>query len=408
MPDFLRARRPVRRLAAPAVVLALAGLALAGSAQAGIAQAGTTQAGTAQAGLAFTGGPGARASAGPYRVQQTPRISGLLASVSCAGFRFCAAATAAWVEPLRPVAAGGPSVLVRSTAGGPWRVPRGASFGLVTGLSCSSARFCLAIGVNGARRWDGTGWTAAAPPPGPVTAWQASGEQKVSCVSRTFCLAVGLTSGAHAHPAAAAWNGAGWTATAAPRIPAGAGWAELDGVSCPTRTVCFANGKYRQQGLQHGLIERWNGTTWAIVGPAMRLSLSSSMDLSCAGPSACMAVWGDIRGGDRGKWWNGSTWRGTTFAGPTGASHARGVLSVSCPTATFCTAVGAVISGNPRTPAPLIEHWDGQHWDRTASARPAAGHVALTGVSCPAARVCTAVGSHQQPGTIPFAEARRG
>ena len=298
-------------------------------------------------------------------------------------------------------------MLVRTAAGGPWRVPRGAAFGLVTGLSCTSASFCLAIGTTGAHRWDGSRWTAVAAPPGPVTSPQASGEQRVSCVSRTFCLAVGLTSGADARPAAAVWNGTGWHATAAPKTPAGAGFAELDGVSCPTKTVCFANGKYRRQGLLFGVIERWNGSTWAIDSPQMRLSpVSGSMDLSCAAVTACMAVWGDIRGGDRAQWWNGSTWKGTTFAGPPGAGKARGILSVSCPTATSCTAVGALTTGNPPAPAPLIEHWDGRTWTRTASALPSSGHAALAGVSCTAARVCTAVG-FKQPGAAPFAEARR-
>jgi hypothetical protein len=130
------------------------------------------------------------------------------------------------------------------------------------------------------------------------------------------------------------------------------------------------------------------------------------MDLSCASAAACMAVWGDIRGGDRAKWWNGTSWKGTTFAGPTGAGKARGILSVSCPAATSCTAAGALVTGNPAAPAPLIEHWDGRTWTRTASALPASGHAALAGVSCAAARVCTAVG-FRQPGTTPFAEGRR-
>jgi hypothetical protein len=71
-----------------------------------------------------------------------------------------------------------------------------------------------------------------------------------------------------------------------------------------------------------------------------------------------------------------------------------------------CTAVGALISGDPRKPAPLIDHWDGRAWTRTASALPASGHAALGGVSCTAARACTAVG-FRQPGAAPFAEARR-
>ena len=175
----------------------------------------------ALAGLAVAAGPAAGAATTPYRVQQTPRINGLLASVSCAGTRFCAAATSFSLPPLAPVPRGVPSVLVRTAAGGRWRIPRGAAIGLVTGLSCTSATFCLAIGTTGAHRWDGSR-TAVAAPPGPATTPLGSGEQKVSCVSRTFCLAVGLTDGPHPGPAAAVWNGTSWQATAAPKTPSGA------------------------------------------------------------------------------------------------------------------------------------------------------------------------------------------
>ena len=190
--------------------------------------------------------------------------------------------------------------------------------------------------------------------------------------------------------------------------PSGASSVKLDGVSCPDKTVCFASGKYRKGGLGFTLVEGFRSGTWVTSGPAARLSpVSASMDLSCASTTACMAVWGDYNGGGRARWWNGSTWKGTTLAGPSGAHVARGILSVSCATATSCTAVGALVTGDPRKPAPLIEHWDGRAWTRTASALPASGHAALGGVSCTAARVCTAVG-FRQPGAAPFAEARRG
>src|SRR6185312_4089060 len=88
-----------RRWQAAVTALAVAGLALAGLA---------------------VGGPAASAAATPYRVQQTPRIDALLASVSCAGTRFCAAATSSSLPPLQNISPGVPSVLVRTAAGGPW------------------------------------------------------------------------------------------------------------------------------------------------------------------------------------------------------------------------------------------------------------------------------------------------
>jgi hypothetical protein len=122
--------------------------------------------------------------------------------------------------------------------------------------------------------------------------------------------------------------------------------------------------------------------------------------------AATLAGGRDGASGGRARWWNGSVWKGTTLAGPSGAHFARGILSVSCATTSSCTAVGDLISGDLRDPVPLIEHWDGRAWTRTASALPASGLAGLGGVACTAALACTAVG-FRQPGAAPFAEARR-
>jgi hypothetical protein len=331
---------------------------------------------------------------------------GFLEQVSCAASGFCAASTSSQIGVQQPVDHGQPAILARPAAGRAWQVPAGAVFGQITGLSCTSARFCLAIRQGGVQRWNGSRWSAAAAPPGPATSFQASGEQGVSCVSPAFCMAVGLTSGLNARTAAAIWNGSGWT-TSRPAAPAGGAlFAQLDGVSCPSAKVCFANGWYTKSGHNGplGLIEKWNGTRWSVVGPRMTLDFVLSISMSCATGSACMASWGDISGVARARWWNGKTWAGTTFAGPSSRTTARSILAVSCGSADSCTAVGSLQAGGPLTP--LIEHWNGKAWSVTPSAVPALGQVTLTGVSCTRATVCTAVGSNARVFAIPFAEAR--
>lgn len=59
--------------------------------------------------------------------------------------------------------------------------------------------------------------------------------------------------------------------------------------------------------------------------------------------------------------------------------------SVSCSSATACTAVGD--QGN----SVLVERWNGRRW--SIQATPRIPGMFFSGVSCPAARVCIAVGS---------------
>src|SRR5260221_10873675 len=77
-------------------------------------------------------------------------------------------------------------------------------------------------------------------------------------------------------PAAAA---PGWSIVANPK-PAGA-HQYLDGVSCTgpvTAFRCFAVGSYvTAQGTLATLIERWNGTQWAVVASPNRAGVANSL-----------------------------------------------------------------------------------------------------------------------------------
>src|SRR5262249_41741510 len=136
-----------------------------------------------------------RGQGGHFVTQTVPQPPGTeggrLSKVSCAGAEFCAATTLG-ASSTFDVPDQDPSTAARPSRRGAGRYPANASHGFLSGLSCPSATFCLALGsAAGAQRWDGRHW-AQAPAPGhpkPLI----SGMQELSCTSPTFCLAVGLS-----------------------------------------------------------------------------------------------------------------------------------------------------------------------------------------------------------------------
>jgi hypothetical protein len=200
-----------------------------------------------------------------------------------------------------------------------------------------------------------------------------------------------LVAGA-ALPAIAATTG--WTTQP---VPSSSSVIQLDGVSCGAVGDCLAVGTsvpLRSIAL-HLRDGRW--TRVALAKPAKHWELVA---LSCASPSACMAV-GLIVTAAKGypsyplaERWNGRRWSITR------APQVLGELdSVSCVTADDCVAVGELTSGS----ASLIADWNGQGWSLAAPALPAGGRP-LAAVSCTAARTCMAVGQLGVGHLTPFAE----
>jgi hypothetical protein len=150
---------------------------------------------------------------------------GGLASVSCPSTSFCAAvgATVAVVEKH-----------------GHWGKVRTTDF-LLTGVSCVSSHWCLAVGRGGdTLRYDGTGWHHG---PSAGRADLAA----ISCTSRTFCLATEDTP----EPMGRVfrYTGSGW------RLQARVEIAGTQNLSCGSPTLCLAGG-------YGGATARWNGHHW--------------------------------------------------------------------------------------------------------------------------------------------------
>jgi polyisoprenoid-binding protein YceI len=208
-----------------------------------------------------------------------------------------------------------------------------------------------------AERWSGGQW-AIQPTPSPGTGGigQLTG---ISCLSATDCTAVGIISTQTASNSTLAehWDGTSWTVVPSPD-PAGTTVTDFTGVSCASATSCTAVGVYDTSGNRPHelpLAEQWDGTSWTVT----RLPL----------PAGITA--GDLDGG------------------------------VSCPSATYCIAVGIIATPNqPSNTQPLAERWNGTKWTVQATPTPASAYNPfLSGVSCSAPAHCTAVGGYLANGS---------
>jgi hypothetical protein len=125
--------------------------------------------------------------------------------------------------------------------------PKNSVQSQLDGVSCPSTGDCIAVGrtfrnskfVSLAEHWNGKKWSPLkAATPGGVTASQLTG---VSCSSANACAAVGIVSGPNA--IAESWTGKKWVLHPVD-IPAGAMSSVLTRVSCNSAVACMATGQY--------------------------------------------------------------------------------------------------------------------------------------------------------------------
>jgi hypothetical protein len=296
------------------------------------------------------------------------------------------------------------------------RTPSAATrvFAELDQVSCPSSSVCFADGeyVPGGRgqlsrplieRFDGTTWHVSAAAV-PVARWsQLLG---ISCVSTTNCMAVGEQ---NIHPGfspvtfAEQWNGKTWSITPTP-VPPKSTDSELEAVSCAPAGPCMAVGDKNFNAditkPPADIAERWDGTRWTEV-PAAAPANSTSLLLgvSCRITSDCTATgwWSPMNTSDSFPLidhWDGTRW--TVVPSPHPASLNDSVLSgVSCPAAGNCVAVGDFFTKTPTTflRDNLSELWNGTRWSRLPTPEPAGSSENQLGtVSCPAAGSCMAVG----------------
>ena len=163
----------------------------------------------------------------------------------------------------------------------------------------------------------------------------------VSCTSRSNCFAVGFRDLRPTNdpvPLVEHWSGAAWsTEPTATSTPSGwSGW--LSAVSCASRTACVAVGLSYSDRAQPGpLAERWDGSSWSIER-VPHLGNAEALDgVSCASSTDCLAV--GYGRSSVAAYWNGTRWsaENVRFGDPAGRPNA--LTSVSCSSGN-CATVG--------------------------------------------------------------------
>jgi len=273
--------------------------------------------------------------------------------------------------------------------GSKWRIVpapavKGTTVSLLSGISCTSAARCIAVGYSVksgnfatlAELWNGKAWKILATPTEAGAAFGA-----ISCKAGV-CEAVG-------GGIAASWNGTRWSKLQKLANPGGNTPASLGSVSCTVKHTCYASGSYYLDAVLTSVVEYFNGTRWSVQNANITTSNDSSGfgGVSCATPTRCTLV-GFYHDPD-----NGNQALAMDFTlrwqdvSPVPVVSVNGTLgSVSCWSPQFCIAVGT-----DTTAQPFAEFWSGGSWNTQILPRPKVTD--LDAVSCPAKFDCVAVGS---------------
>jgi hypothetical protein len=274
----------------------------------------------------------------------------------------------------------------------------------LSGVSCTSADACTAVGsyestgsvfTTFAESWNGSSWTIENTPSDTVSNLNA-----VACLSASSCIAVGdVLSGVGIDTLTLAerWNGTTWTTLTTP-TPKGAARAFLIAVSCTSATLCEAVGMYnKKSSTQLPFAEKWNGTSWRIQGTPKPSGSTELNGVSCTSGSSCVTVGDyDTSSGTEmlAERWNGTNWAIQSTPNPGGGSDSS-LGGVSCTAAAACTATGSYFNGTAQ--ASLAERWNGTSWTTQSTPnRVDATATNLVAVSCPSASECVAAGSATQ------------
>jgi hypothetical protein len=275
----------------------------------------------------------------------------------------------------------------------------------LTGVSCVSARSCIAVGSgysSFADQWTGgTGWKLLSVPNPLAFALAPGGERlpfynlsAVSCTGAARCIAVGgdfdgsLSSYASF---AVSWNGSTWSVLPTGRVDG------LMGVSCSSVSRCLITGAYLTKADQtRTLTEAWNGKTMRLISGGSQRGVSSAV--SCLSSSFCMAAG---EGGDIDRW-DGTGWTRTSSNLPTFNSNDLPRLNqLSCGSKKNCMAVGEGPDFPEAWFGTLGEAWNGSKWEGMLLPAPSGTDAVTTvnGLSCRGAAFCLAVGSWYQDTT---------
>jgi Cutinase len=359
----------------------------------------------------------------PWNAMKAPQPSAggddvSLTSVACPAAASCVAVGAYWPS--------GEQGLLLTESGATWtptKAPLPADARKsdpnvsLNSVACASATSCVTVGeytnTSGYApglllTGSGTSWTATeAPlPPNASRPYPGVDLTSVVCPSASTCVAVGsYVSTTGTDGLLLVQSGGAWKPIEAP-LPARTSplMVELTAVGCSAPVSCVAAGTYTDSSGAHNLLLTWSGVTWtptkaplpAGAAPASKQDYQEPLSVACLSPSSCYVVGTYI--GKSGNYLglllagSGTKWTAAEAPLPSGASSGT-LLSVACPSASTCVAVGEATSGQPRG---LLLVKSGAGWHATQAPLPPNGFASasLTATACQSASVCFGVGGY--------------
>jgi hypothetical protein len=263
-------------------------------------------------------------------------------------------------------------------------------------LALASVFTGVAVGQGAAAEASPSTWSLT-PSPNKGTVDELG---SVSCIGSTDCFAVGYHHNARgvSETLIERWNGTSWAVDPSPNVSGG--FNSLRGVYCVSSTYCIAVGSYLGSGSSSTpdtLAETWDGTTWSILSsPDPSTTENEFNAVYCVDASECLAV---------GYTWTGSgetaaqvpliAWLDEgTWSVQTSPRIGRGALfdAVSCTSTVSCVAVGDWVNGNTDGTETLAESLSGTSWAIDTTPDPSGVENVYSGLFCKDPSYCVAVG----------------
>lgn len=197
----------------------------------------------------------------------------------------------------------------------------------------------------------------------------------------------------------------GWTVVGSPGVP-DSSYSYLSSVSCPAPSDCFAVGtggtnENSPSVTSLPLIDHWDGSQWWALDPPPRPNENFLASVSCPSRTFCVAVGHNYDPTENATTaiadeWDGRAWFSMAFPDPVGTNLS--LSGVTCLSNRDCVAVGDEI-GSSRLSV-FIAHFSGKSWkESTTSGLSAVANTTLLAVSCSSATWCAAAGySHLSSG----------
>ena len=258
------------------------------------------------------------------------------------------------------------------------------------------------LGLSSVTLFSGVASAGAVGGPLTISAPFSGTGEAIGCQSLSSCAILGQTLGrTGVLPLAGAWRPTGAVVTQQQPASRSSLGNQIDGLSCVSATCVGVGSVNNGVNSTLGRVDVLsNAGVWSTtLLPAAHRGANVLFSVSCPSATSCTAV-GTVATGARIAQTHSSittiTLGARGFASAAAVPHPTpgtvdSLTSVSCPTPNWCAAVGTTFGGAGKQWTPLLEVFNGTSWVQQPANGLTSGY--LLGLSCNAPQSCVAVGS---------------